>query len=79
MSVLYVDAEIISYINDLASYRICIGLRFAKMQTFVGLVELLSAFKFLPTESTPTSIKFVKKKFFLTAEGDGIPLKIEAI
>lgn len=59
--------------------RICIGLRFAKMQAYVGLVELLSKFKFLPAENTPEEIRFVKNKFFLTAEGEGIPLKIELI
>ncbi|KAL5283720.1 hypothetical protein ACFFRR_006159 [Megaselia abdita] len=59
--------------------RICIGLRFAKMQAYVGLVELLSKFKFLPTENTPKKIEFVKNKFFLTAEGEGIPLRIEQI
>lgn len=49
------------------------------MQSYVGLVELLSKFKFLPTENTPKKIEFVKNKFFLTAEGEGIPLKMEEI
>lgn len=49
------------------------------MQAYVGLVELLSKVKFLPTEKTPKKIEFVKKKFFLTAEGDGIPLRMQEI
>ncbi|XP_055386051.1 cytochrome P450 6a9-like [Condylostylus longicornis] len=58
--------------------RNCLGLRFGKMQTKVGLVTLLSKFKFSVCDATPIPLKFNMKSMLLNSEG-GIPLKIEKL
>nr|CAD7448682.1 unnamed protein product [Timema bartmani] len=55
--------------------RICIGMRFALMQIKVGLVSLLSKYKFSPCEKTDIPIVLLPKAFFLTPT-NGIWLKI---
>lgn len=56
--------------------RICPGLRFGKMQAKVGLVALLTHFKFSMTDKTPDVIEF-DVKYGILAPKDGIFLKIE--
>ncbi|XP_066245812.1 probable cytochrome P450 6a13 [Euwallacea similis] len=50
--------------------RMCIGLRFGIMQTKVGLVSLLSNFKFSLNENTATPIKMNPKSFILAVDGE---------
>lgn len=56
--------------------RICPGLRFGIMQAKVGLVALLSEFKFIPTEKTRTVLEFDRLSSILAPKG-GMFLKIE--
>ncbi|XP_070507375.1 probable cytochrome P450 6a14 [Chironomus tepperi] len=58
--------------------RICIGERFGYIETKVGLVTLLSKFKFEPSSKTKTPIEFSKKNMILTTEG-GMFLKVKKI
>ncbi|XP_071652895.1 probable cytochrome P450 6a23 [Temnothorax longispinosus] len=56
--------------------RICIGAKFGKMQTKVGLVSLLSKYKFKPHSQTAVPFIFNEKSFGLAVKG-GIHLIIE--
>lgn len=56
--------------------RICPGLRFGMMQAKVGLVALLTNFKFSPTERTQEPLVFDKLSGILAPKG-GIYLKVE--
>ncbi|XP_071576390.1 probable cytochrome P450 6a14 [Temnothorax nylanderi] len=56
--------------------RICIGMRFGYMQTKVGLVSLLSKFKFKLHPRTPVPLIFDEASIILTAKG-GVHLIIE--
>lgn len=56
--------------------RICPGLRFGMMQAKVGLVALLTNFKFSPTERTQEPLVFDKLNGILAPKG-GIYLKVE--
>uniref|UniRef100_A0A1I8PTG9 Cytochrome P450 n=1 Tax=Stomoxys calcitrans TaxID=35570 RepID=A0A1I8PTG9_STOCA len=58
--------------------RNCIGLRFGKMQTLVGLGLLLKNFKFSPCERTPIPMTYDKKSFLVSSES-GIYLKVEKL
>lgn len=51
------------------------GQRFALMQIKVGLVKLLSSYKFEVTENTPKKPRCGRKLIIYTVR-DGIPLKI---
>nr|UYA98611.1 cytochrome P450 CYP6MS5 [Sitophilus zeamais] len=50
--------------------RMCIGLRFGKLQSKVALVSLLRNFRFTLSDKTQTPIKFEKVSFILAVEGD---------
>lgn len=56
--------------------RVCIGMRFGYMQTKVGLVSLLSKFKFNLHPRTPVPLIFDEAPLVLTAKG-GVHLIIE--
>jgi len=56
--------------------RICIGMRFGYVQTKVGLVTLLSKFKFKLHPRTPVPLTFDEAPIVLTAKG-GVHLIIE--
>ncbi|XP_071648655.1 probable cytochrome P450 6a23 isoform X2 [Temnothorax longispinosus] len=56
--------------------RICIGAKFGKMQTKVGLVSLLSKYKFKPHSQTAVPFIFNEKSVGLAVKG-GIHLIIE--
>ncbi|XP_011865436.1 PREDICTED: probable cytochrome P450 6a14 [Vollenhovia emeryi] len=56
--------------------RICIGMRFGYIQTKVGLVNLLSKFKFKLHPRTPVPLIFDEAPLVLTAKG-GVHLIIE--
>uniref|UniRef100_A0A1I8NNF1 Cytochrome P450 n=1 Tax=Stomoxys calcitrans TaxID=35570 RepID=A0A1I8NNF1_STOCA len=58
--------------------RNCIGMRFGKMQTLVGLAVLLKNFKFSTCERTPIPMKYDKKSFLVSSES-GIYLKVEKL
>ncbi|XP_013112026.2 probable cytochrome P450 6a21 isoform X1 [Stomoxys calcitrans] len=58
--------------------RNCIGMRFGKMQTVVGLAVLLKNFKFSTCERTPIPMKYDKKSFLVSSES-GIYLKVEKL
>ena len=58
--------------------RNCIGMRFALMQTRVGLAYLLCHFKFFVCEQTEIPLVWNKTSFVLAAK-DGISLKVEKI
>lgn len=58
--------------------RHCIGLRFGKMQTYIGLVTLLRKFRFYYSDKTPNPLVMNKKHTLLCSEG-GIYLKVERI
>lgn len=58
--------------------RNCIGLRFGKMQTYIGLVALLSKFKFSVTEETEKSLVYDLMSP-LRRTMNGIFLKVEKI
>lgn len=57
--------------------RNCIGMRFGRMQVYIGLVELLSKFRLLKCDQTIYPMVFAKSDL-LTSEG-GIYLKVEAL
>ncbi|XP_030758191.1 cytochrome P450 9e2-like [Sitophilus oryzae] len=50
--------------------RMCIGLRFGKIQSKLALVSLLKNFRFTLNEKTHTPIEFTKVSFVLSVEGD---------
>lgn len=58
--------------------RNCIGVRFAILQTTVGLAMLLKTFKFSPCADTDIPVKFDKKSFMLNTE-KGIVLSVEKV
>ncbi|XP_073811906.1 probable cytochrome P450 6a21 [Musca autumnalis] len=58
--------------------RNCIGLRFAKMQTLIGLTLLLSNFKFSICNQTPIPLIY-KKRNFMNYPEKKIFLKVEKI
>lgn len=58
--------------------RNCIGMRFAKLQTYVAIILLLKKFKFLTCESTQIPIKFNLDSGTLAPE-IGISLKVEPL
>ncbi|XP_001361456.3 cytochrome P450 6a8 [Drosophila pseudoobscura] len=57
--------------------RNCIGLRFGKMQTTIGLALLIKNFKFSTCPKTPDTLSYSPKSFVLAV--DGIHLKVEAV
>lgn len=58
--------------------RICIGERFGYLETKVGLVTLLSRFKFKPSSKTKIPLEFSLKNIVLSPAG-GLFLKIEKL
>lgn len=56
--------------------RVCPGLRFGVMQAKIGLVALLTNFRFSPTERTQEPLVFDKLSSLLSPKG-GIFLKVE--
>jgi cytochrome P450 family 6 len=58
--------------------RICIGERFGYLETKIGLVTLLSKFRFKPSEKTTLPLNFSKENIILSPQG-GMWLKIEKI
>lgn len=58
--------------------RNCIGLRFAKMQVFIGLTYLLRYFKFSVCEETEEHFNFQVKKIILQPV-NGIKLRVERL
>ena len=58
--------------------RICIGMRFGKMQALVGLAVLLKNFKFEVCEQTQIPIKFHKENFLCSSE-KGIHLRVTKV
>ena len=58
--------------------RNCIGMRFGKIQSKIGIISLVSSFKFSVCERTPIPLEFTKSDF-LTTPTKGIYLKMEKI
>lgn len=58
--------------------RNCIGMRFGKMQTTVGLALLLKNFKFSVCSETQIPLKYDKTSFLISSE-KGITLKVTRI
>lgn len=58
--------------------RNCIGLRFGMMQARIGIILLLSNFKFLPCSKTQIPIVYGASPIVLGPK-DGIHLKVEPI
>lgn len=58
--------------------RHCIGLRFAMMQTRIGLVMLLKHFEFFTCNRTNVPMQFCVNKTFLTPI-DGVTLNVHAV
>lgn len=58
--------------------RNCIGLRFGKIQSKIGLVALLRNFKFSPSKQTEIPLILSNKTFTLSTK-NGIHLKVERI
>lgn len=56
----------------------CIGMRFAFMQTKIGLIKLLTNFRFLLNGKSPVPIEFVPTAPFLTAKG-GMNLTVQKL
>uniref|UniRef100_A0A7G3AHI6 Putative secreted protein n=1 Tax=Lutzomyia longipalpis TaxID=7200 RepID=A0A7G3AHI6_LUTLO len=56
--------------------RMCIGMRFALMQTRVGLATLLNKYRVQVTQKTPVPMTFVPSSAFLSPVG-GMWLRIE--
>ncbi|KAF5308790.1 hypothetical protein FQR65_LT06023 [Abscondita terminalis] len=48
--------------------RVCIGSRFGLLTTKVGIVEIISNFKISTSPTTPKTIKFSTKNFFLSSD-----------
>lgn len=55
--------------------RNCIGLRFGKMQTIVGLALLLKNFKFSVCDQTQIPLTYSKESFLISTN-EGIYLKV---
>uniref|UniRef100_A0A1B0GBF4 C3H1-type domain-containing protein n=1 Tax=Glossina morsitans morsitans TaxID=37546 RepID=A0A1B0GBF4_GLOMM len=58
--------------------RNCIGMRFGKLQTQIGLITMLRKFQFSTTSETKIPLHYSKNSFLLTAES-GICLQIEKL
>jgi cytochrome P450 family 6 len=58
--------------------RICIGMRFALMETKIVLAEILTKFKVIPCKDTQTTIK-IKPRTILLTPLEPIRLKFEKI
>lgn len=58
--------------------RACIGLRFGLMQTKIGLIQLLTNFRFLPSDKTIIPMSFDAKAIVLSPVND-MWLKIEKL
>ncbi|NP_001352670.1 cytochrome P450 6a13-like precursor [Lucilia cuprina] len=58
--------------------RNCIGMRFGKMQAQIGLVSLLTKFRFDKCERTQIPLRFSKLNFLIGTES-GIHLKVEKL
>ncbi|XP_055852792.1 cytochrome P450 6a8-like [Episyrphus balteatus] len=58
--------------------RHCIGLRFGKMQTSIGLALLIKNFKFSHCDKTPSQLEFNPKSIILVSKG-GIHLRAERV
>uniref|UniRef100_A0A1A9WGR6 Cytochrome P450 n=1 Tax=Glossina brevipalpis TaxID=37001 RepID=A0A1A9WGR6_9MUSC len=58
--------------------RNCIGMRFGKLQTQIGLIMMLRKFHFTITSKTKIPVRYSKKSFVLAPES-GMYLKIEKI
>ncbi|XP_017066143.1 probable cytochrome P450 6a14 [Drosophila eugracilis] len=58
--------------------RNCIGLRFGKIQSKIGIVSLIRRFKFSVSNRTEVPLIMSKKGFLLASE-NGIYLKVEAV
>lgn len=58
--------------------RNCIGLRFGMMQARIGLIALLTNFKFVKSSKTEYPVKFNPRSITLTSEG-GLWLHVEKI
>ncbi|XP_017106361.2 probable cytochrome P450 6a14 [Drosophila bipectinata] len=58
--------------------RNCIGLRFGKIQSKIGLAALLHSFKFSPSKQTEIPLVLSNKTFTLSTK-NGIHLKVERI
>ncbi|KAM7344111.1 uncharacterized protein ACRADG_010943 [Cochliomyia hominivorax] len=58
--------------------RICIGMRFGKMQALVGLAVLLKNFKFSVCEKTQIPLKYDKNNFLCSSE-KGVHLRVTKI
>lgn len=58
--------------------RNCVGLRFGKMQSYVGLINLLSKFKFSVSGRTAMPLEY-ELNSILCATKTGIHLKVESI
>ncbi|XP_024870707.1 probable cytochrome P450 6a14 [Temnothorax curvispinosus] len=57
--------------------RICIGMKFGYIQTKVGLVSLLSRFKFKLHSQTPVPLTFDEASILVLAVKGGVPLIVE--
>lgn len=58
--------------------RACIGLRFGKMQAKIGLINLLSHFKFSKSIRTQVPLQFTERIFQITP-ASGIHLRVEPV
>ncbi|CAD7079510.1 unnamed protein product [Hermetia illucens] len=58
--------------------RNCVGLRFGRMQSRIGLVTLLKNYRFRPCEETPTSLEYVEGNPLLSLK-HGIHLLVEKV
>ncbi|CAD7079482.1 unnamed protein product [Hermetia illucens] len=58
--------------------RNCIGLRFGKMQSRIGLITLLKNYRFHLSSKSPNPLVFSKKSFILAPQG-GMHLDIEKL
>ncbi|XP_060666659.1 probable cytochrome P450 6a14 [Drosophila nasuta] len=58
--------------------RNCIGLRFGRMQVKVGLVTLLSNFRFSPAQSEPTEVE-IDTKSLIRRPLNGVKLRVERL
>ncbi|KAH8355324.1 hypothetical protein KR093_010929 [Drosophila rubida] len=58
--------------------RNCIGMRFGEMQARIGLVKLLTKFRFSVCDQTPDPIKYDIASF-LVSSASGIHLKVEKV
>ncbi|XP_037815470.1 probable cytochrome P450 6a13 [Lucilia sericata] len=67
-----------AYIPFADGPRICIGMRFGKMQIQIGLVSLLTKFRFDKCERTQIPIRISKLNFLIGSES-GIHLKVEKL